>query len=624
MGPLVALLTLAAEPLAYPAAIYPDQPLVRPTTAVAPAPAGAEGYGFEEPCPLQPRRSVSISAGGDGQTDCSPALSAALASGADEVVFGPGRFLLRPAAGLSDEWSIVTIADRRGLLIRGQGDATSLVAGDPTRGLLRWVDCQNVALRALRVDYNPLPFTQGRVTAADAAGGSLELAVDPDYPSPAAIAAGPAELGGLYRLQQSADGQIRWPQLSHWSATQPERQAGGTWRLRSNGAGDLQPGDRLIWIARRVAQHAVSFWRCQRVWIDGLTVHASPGTGLLLYSTASVQIRRYADLAPTGSNRLLATNADGTFVHGCRDGLSLTDSSYLGQGDDCVNLHSPAWHGRSLQVLDPQQVVALGEDDFRAGDVLEVMDPAAGRLKGQVTVRTAARERTGSRLTLAPGLDTIGFDPATDRLYNTHLAVPRFRLARNYFGPHRGRTLLLQARDGVIEQNTCENAEGYGLVLSYGGTAWSEGVVPQRVTIRDNLFRNLTNVGLAAVIEIFDGASERHFRDLRIERNTFENPRKMAIRATGVDGLQLVDNRIRTALGRRQTWCDPLWWKVDVAVLLERCGRVELRGLELDDPNLTGAGVWISADCDPGDGVRVSGVRAVLPAGVPPVKDLRP
>jgi len=194
----------------------------------------------------------------------------------------------------------------------------------------------------------------------------------------------------------------------------------------------------------------------------------------------------------------------------------------------------------------------------------------------------------------------------------------------NYFGQNRSRCLLIQARDGLIAANTSENAEGYGICMGYGGTAWAEGIIPSRVTVRGNVFRNVTGVGLAGAVELGDGSQYRNFRDIAIEDNQFHNTRKMAVTAAGCAGLRITGNTVSTDAGRRNTWNHPEWYPVDCSVYLKNCTGVVVDRLRLRDPNITEAGVYIDKTCDAGsEGVTVGEIEAELPPGVSVVRDMR-
>ncbi|MBM3497114.1 MAG: hypothetical protein FJX74_00435 [Armatimonadetes bacterium] len=630
------------EPVAYPQTIYPLQArqALRTTEAPPPVPLAGETFGFEVPFPAGDRRTITVEDYGavaDGVTDCTLAFYSALRAAVAEespaeVVFGSrGRYLFRPAPDLgSDTLAILNVVDARNLLIRGQGMDTALVMADPALGGLCVRGGEQIMVRDLSIDYNPLPFTQGRVTELNAEEGWFLLTLDEGYPTPQAINERiPPGWHGGYRMARSADGAYRWPVIGPLMITAVEPVDAATWRLRADPQalkGHLQPGEEFIYVGRRIAQQALTGARTRGFYVKDVGVHASPTCGLGLWETDGAQIDGYADTAPAGSNRMLASNADALFCHGARGGVTIRNCYFMGQGDDCINLHCPAFAGQHVRVEGPAEVTLLADVDVRAGDVLEVMDPTVSRIKGQVEVREATPAADGSslRVQLAQPLAAVGYDPAVDYLYPASLAAPSFRIAHNYFGQNRSRCLLIQARGGVIEGNTFENAEGYGIILGYGGTAWAEGVIPRDVTIRGNVFRNVTNAGLASVIQVGDGSQFRNYSGLQILDNRFIDARKMAIQLVGVAGARLAGNVVESEPGRRNTWNHPEWFPVDCSLYLDNCTGIEVEGLSVRDPNITEAAVFIGSACDPGEaGVRLLNVAADLPPNVPMVKDAR-
>jgi hypothetical protein len=627
----------AGQGMSYPEAIYPHGARQVLRTSEVAAPTTEEPYGYDVPFPAGDRRSIAVEEFGavaDGVTDCTPAFYAALRAAKEAspagVVFGSrGRYLFRPGPELgSDELAILNVIEARNLVIRGQGMGTVLVMGDPALGGLFVQGGENVMVRDLAIDYNPLPFTQGRVTDMNPEEGWLLLRLDEGYPTPQALNERiPPGWHGGYRMARS--GVYRWPVIGPLMVTSVEAAGDGTWRLRADPQalnGYVNVGDEFIYVGRRIAQQALTGARTRGFYVQDVCVHASPTCGLGLWETDGACIDGYADTAPAGSNRMLASNADGLFCHGARRGVTIRHSYFMGQGDDCINLHCPAFAGRHVREEGPGDITLLADVDVRAGDVLEVMDPTVGRIKGQIEVRSAVRAADGAtvRVQLAEPLATVGYDLAVDYLYPASLAAPSFRISHNYFGQNRSRCLLIQARGGLIDANTFENAEGYGIILGYGGTAWAEGVIPRNVTIRDNLFRNVTNTGLASVIQVGDGSEFRNFSGLQILGNRFVNARKMAIQLVGVVGARLSGNVIESEPGRRNTWNHPEWFPVDCSLYLDNCAGIEVDGLTVSDPEVREAAVFIGARCDPREaGVRIEGLEAELPANVPPVKDAR-
>jgi hypothetical protein len=625
----------------YPANVYPTAVALQPRASELPfveTPETAR-YGFDAPFPDVPRKAFIIEDFGgkaDGTTDCTPAFYRALAAAQAsakpaELRFNQvGRYYFRPNPELgSDTFAILNVKGARNLVVRGQGCGTVLVMGDPTLGALRFHGGETVMLRDLSIDYSPLPYTQGTVGEINAEAGHFTLSVSPGYPDPAQIRTRTPELAGGCRLAPGRNGASPWPTIAMLSIQAVEPLRGSSWRLQTEPkalAGYLKAGDAFLYIGRRIAQHGIVAERTKDFYAKDIAIFASPGCGLCLVSVEGAHVDGYTDTLVPGSDRLLSTNADGMFCHGVRGGITVRNCDFLGQGDDCINLHSPAYYGRWATPLSDTQIDLTTTDDLRPGDTLEVMDPTVGRIKGRLDIAAVAPDAEGKvqRLTLKAGLASVGYAPATDRLYPLAISASNFKIVHNHFGQNRSRCLLIQARDGLIEANTFENAEGYGVVMGYGGTAWPEGVIPANVTIRNNLFRNLTNEGLAPAIEAVDGSEFRNFRDLAIVGNRFVNSRKMAILLKGVAGARLVDNRIETAAGRRNTWNHPQWYPVDCSLFLENCSGVKIQNLTVEDPGIREAVVYIGKQCDRGEaGVALTGIAATTAPGIPVVRDER-
>ncbi len=624
---------------AFPAAVYPPaRSGAAPVSEVAfrETPETLR-YGFNVPFPAARRRSFAVDDYGarpDGRTDCTPAFARAWAearrcSAPAELLFRrTGRYLFRPDPALgSDELAILNLRKAVGLRVRGQGPGTVLVMADPKLGGLQVTDSSCVMLQGFTVDYNPLPFSQGSVTQVDPAAGWCRMRSDAGYPSPIETAARIPGFHGGYVLQQ-ADG-YRWLPIGGVTPRTPPSAEGAETRFDVGGdaARTLKAGDRFVFVGRRIAQTALSACFTRSFYVKDVIVHASPTCGLLLNNVDGACIDGYADEIPAGSDRLLATNADGLYVHNVRGGITIRNCRFMGQGDDCINLHTTAWGSQWFRPVGDRDIAIASPVDLRKGDTIEIMDPTVGRIKGSIRVLSVASNAAHevTRCRLASPLSSVGYDPKTDAAYVTDLAGSNFKIVRCRFGQNRSRCMLIQARHGLIQANTIENAEGYGVLLGYGGTAWAEGIIPADVTIRDNVFRNVTGVGLAPTIEAGDGSSFRNLRRIVVEGNRFVNPRKMAISAAGVDGLTISGNRVSTEPGRRNTWNHPQWYPVDCSIILRNCSGVLVDRLNLVDRSIREAAITIGADCAPGTaGVTLRGIRADLAPGVPVVRDDRP
>jgi hypothetical protein len=70
------------------------------------------------------------------------------------------------------------------LTVRGAGPATKIVIADPTLGGFHFGMGNQVTLRDLVIDYDPLPFCQGTIRAVDVEQCAFDLEVAAGYPTP--------------------------------------------------------------------------------------------------------------------------------------------------------------------------------------------------------------------------------------------------------------------------------------------------------------------------------------------------------------------------------------------------------------------------------------------------------
>lgn len=122
---------------------------------------------------------------GDGKTDALPALTRLFQKACAQkrpvkVEFAPGK-VYRIAQHLEDCNGRILISRASHMVVEGNG-STLLV--HPSSRAFALYRSRNIVLRNFKIDYSPLPYTQGRITKADAANYYLEFKVDSGYAPP--------------------------------------------------------------------------------------------------------------------------------------------------------------------------------------------------------------------------------------------------------------------------------------------------------------------------------------------------------------------------------------------------------------------------------------------------------
>ena len=102
-------------------------------------------------------------------------IDAELKAGKQRVIVPPGHYRVTPH-------------DRQHLVLRNLKDITIVAEGvemicTETTRALTITHCTNLTLRGLVIDYDPLPFTQGRITALASEKKIQEIELFDGYPA---------------------------------------------------------------------------------------------------------------------------------------------------------------------------------------------------------------------------------------------------------------------------------------------------------------------------------------------------------------------------------------------------------------------------------------------------------
>lgn len=101
-------------------------------------------------------------------------LNKEIAAGRKRIVVPPGRYRVSAEGAVH-----VTLAHANDLEIVAEG--VTMICTRRTRAI-EFRECRNVRLRGLTIDYDPLTFTQGKVTAVAGDKGWIEIKLDAGYP----------------------------------------------------------------------------------------------------------------------------------------------------------------------------------------------------------------------------------------------------------------------------------------------------------------------------------------------------------------------------------------------------------------------------------------------------------
>lgn len=436
--------------------------------------------------------------GGDLRSFVDAVENAATGGGGTlEIENGQYRFdpLHQPDGTSRRHATISNVAD---LTIEGN-DAT-FVFTSPLYGGFQFERSQQLTIRNLTVDFDPLPFTQGTITAVSERDQSLDLHLDEGFP-------------GLDHEMFQAEEDLIWGTIhrpdgkfirgyrgdvslkfSTFIREDAENfQAQLAERASTTG---LREGRKLTVLARS-GKPALDFFLVDQLTVENVEINAGSGGGFATGLCTDPEYVGCSIKPPEDSGRHIGANADGFRIVNCLSSGSIRDCHVDAIEDDGIVVQRtrvPVVEIRDQYTVD----VSEWPTPAKPGDVFDVISQT-GVKKGTLppvewmttvggeTVEDASvsSRRTPETLTFAEPIDdrlAVG-----DLLGNREIASRNFEVRDNVVRNLRGHCVRIATSEGVVEGNELEGATHNIIELECDswGHFISKGWVSD-VTIRNN------------------------------------------------------------------------------------------------------------------------------------------
>ncbi len=515
-------------------------------------------------------------------------IATELAAGKKRIVIPPGRYRVQAQRGnhlvfenLSD---IEIIAENVELV------CTSTVRAVMLEG------CSNVTLRGLTVDYDPLPFTQGKIIAMADDKSWLEFEVAQGYPE--------KNLDERIQIYDPATGGLRRGD-AQWNE---EIKALGKRRFRAEKEGKYrfdpardkeQVGDILVTnhtFGKPGSPHAIELRACKGMQLEDVTVYASPCFGFLEYDCDGSNYLRCIvdrrdpadDPIKRGLPRMRSLNADAFHSKDALQGPAIIECTARFQGDDCVNINGKYHYvsgsqGRLLRIA-----VLDKSPKIRVGDPVEFLPYSGPRPPDAVVLKmqldpTPATENEKA-LIRKLGLDArvkAGLLGEKAQFYTLTLdrevALPPgsavccpLRIGSGFavkdcdFGHNRSRGILIKASKGEVRGNKIINSRMAAVLIS-PEFWWMEAGCSSNVMVKDNLIKGSQEAPIR--IQAIGGNRKPlpagALRNISIINNRIEDCAWPLIHVTSTSGLTIKGNILPAAPENSAKPAEP--------ILLENC-----------------------------------------------------
>jgi hypothetical protein len=527
-----------------------------------------------------------------------------IATGAREVVVPPGRYRVEPTEGVH-----LRLHDLEGVTILADG--VEMICTETTRAL-SIEDCRGLTLRGLVIDYDPLPFTQGKIVKLSADKRVHEVELFAGYP------AAKTAYNFKYQIFRPDGSKLR--SVDYYDL---QIEALSETRIRiTKTSSDTQPlekkGDLVVIGCKSSPDgelpHAVLSRRCTNLALEEVDVLASNCFAFLEVECSGTRYERCrvekqapeSDTVKGRAPRLRSANADAFHSKFASSGPRIIECYAHHHGDDCVNICGD-YHLVTSSEGSKLRVLAKHEMDINEGDFVELATFDGGALPDAkvVTIRPLGeandRERSFVRHANLQrsfkeherGALTEAYELTLDRDVSLSLGsviASRRRQGRGFtvadcdFGDTRSRGILIKASDGEVRGNRLSNCRMESIKVA-PEFFWLESGAASNLTIIDNFVEDCGDIAIAVYARGFDD----HFspcgahRHISITRNRVVSSPWPNILVTSTSDLVVTDNHCGRGRVPTQSENDVLAQLeaetpgVSAAVLTHKCLNVTMR-----------------------------------------------
>ena len=502
---------------------------------------------------------------GNGKTDDLPALTRLFLKASQQkrpakVVFAPGK-VYRFGQHTKDLYGRVLINRADNLVVEGNG-CTLLI--HPSSRAFAVYRSKNIVIRNFKIDYSPLPYTQGRVSKADADNYYLEFKIDSGYPAPV-TGDEPYKNGGKIVDCITANGKSRKFYQGHSWVKEVKDLGNGTFGVKYDlrKQEQLKPGDffcmKLPYAESRLIQNNETKDAAEKgefIYTNTANIAAQQCDGLILENITSYAAPLMTFVLKGCSRHILRNcsiiSKDNRIVAGCSDGMHLKGNEHQPRIENCHiertmddAIHIKMSGDAIKEILATNKFKIEHKDilwdntNLGKGKKVMVFNPETSKQLAECTITDY------EPLNYREGIVTLDKNVAeADTKTCLYLQSDEEAVITGCtLGTQLQRGILTHQPTKVTNCTIEDNGLAFELALLSGGI---EGPPTQKLTIENCIFRNLVWGGISVNCPSHD-YNQKGTPQLVVKNNIFDLRHNIPlVSAVNSNGVSFTGNKIIT------------------------------------------------------------------------------
>jgi hypothetical protein len=295
---------------------------------------------------------------------------------------------------------------------------------------------------------------------------------------------------------------------------------------------------------------AVMIRECEDITLRDVKIHSQPGMGVVGHLTRDIMIDNLQVVPEVGS--VISTNTDATHFTSCSGTITIQNSKFKGQGDDCTNIHSyyyriyPEEDGRVEMRIEGADLHALWLDYPQKGDTMVVINSRSMAEQGRYVVQSVDTSFVDWKVKVGLDRPIEVDDPANYYMWNRS-RFPRVRILNNSVHSHLARSFLIKSRDVVIAGNSIHHSTLTAIKLG-AELGWRESGPAENVLVENNYISGCGYVSGSDAPSCITLSTEALEcppylnRNIVIRNNVFDTDKRVAVLLRDAENVEVSNN----------------------------------------------------------------------------------